>query len=77
MGRVRHTCISSVARTKSGSMEIQVINQDQDVHVCGWMKVWLLLSYDVSLIFIFLFFFFFFFLVKLLSMLSFFLFLLG
>jgi hypothetical protein len=43
MGRMRCTCISYVAKTKSRSMEKQVIHQDQDVHMYGWMMVWLLL----------------------------------
>jgi hypothetical protein len=36
---MKHTSISYTAKTKSGYMEKQVINQDQDVHVCGSMKV--------------------------------------
>jgi hypothetical protein len=39
MARIRRTYTLYVAKTKSGSIEEQVINQDQDVHVCGWMMI--------------------------------------
>ena len=48
--RIRHTCITYIAKSKTGSKEKkQVIQSDQDVHVYGlWWKEWKFLLYDLS-----------------------------
>ena len=48
--RIRHTCITWIAKSKTGSKEKkQVIQSDQDVHVHGlWCMEWKLLLYDLS-----------------------------
>jgi hypothetical protein len=41
--RVRHTCITCIAKPNNGSMEKYVILLDQDVHVCGYVvDIWCL-----------------------------------
>ena len=50
VGMIMHTCITCIAKSKTGSKEKkQVIQLDQDVHVHGlWWMEWKLLSYDLS-----------------------------
>ena len=48
--RIRHTCITCIAKSKTVSKEKkQVIQSDQDVHVHGlWWMEWKHLLYDLS-----------------------------
>jgi hypothetical protein len=43
--KLRHTCITSLAKSKTGPKEIQVIQFDQDVQVCVIFIIFLILRY--------------------------------